>query len=243
VDVRRADDRFVTRTDWLVSRHSFSFGQHYDPTNTGFGLLVANNDDTVAPGAGYGTHQHRDMEVVTWVLRGALSHEDSTGCRGRIRPGLAQRMSAGTGIVHSERNAADGLRVPQPVRFVQMWVLPDTPSVEPGYEQSEVDLAGLSQGWSTVASGMRRDAAAAAVRIHQRDAALHATRLSAGEQADLPSAPYVHLYVAVGGVDLDGAGHLDEGDAVRVTGGGGQRLTATGSTELLAWEMHAGRVA
>ena len=243
MDVRRADDRFVTRTDRLVSRHSFSFGQHYEPTNTGFGLLVANNDETVAPGAGFDTHQHRDMEVVTWVLRGSLAHEDSTGRRGRIRPGLAQRMSAGSGIVHSERNAADDTCAPQPVRFVQMWVLPDTPSVEPGYEQSEVDLAGLSQGWVTVASGMGRDAGGTAVCIHQRDAALHAVRLSAGEQADLPSASYVHLFVAVGGVDLDGAGHLDEGDAVRVTGGGGQRLTATGSAELLAWEMHAGRVA
>ena len=102
IDVRRAADRFVTKTDWLDSKHSFSFGHHYDPANVGHGLLRANNDDIVAPGGGFHTHPHQDMEIVTWVLRGSLLHQDSTGHSGVIYPGLAQRMSAGTGILHSE---------------------------------------------------------------------------------------------------------------------------------------------
>ena len=104
IDVRRAADRFATRIPWLDSHHSFSFGGHYDPDNTHHGLLLVNNDDVVAPGTGFETHPHRDMEIVTWVLRGSLVHQDSTGHTGVIYPGLAQRMSAGTGILHSEKN-------------------------------------------------------------------------------------------------------------------------------------------
>src|SRR5947208_349977 len=106
VDVRRAGERFWTRAGWLDSRHSFSFGQHYDPANTHFGLLLVSNDDVVAPGTGFETHPHRDMEIVTWVLDGRLVHQDSAGHTGVIYPGLAQRMSAGTGILHSEKNDA-----------------------------------------------------------------------------------------------------------------------------------------
>ena len=104
VDVRRAADRAKTGIAWLDSRHSFSFGRHYDPANTSHGLLLVNNDDVVRPGAGFETHPHRDMEIITWVLRGSLVHQDSEGNRGVIYPGLAQRMSAGTGILHSEKN-------------------------------------------------------------------------------------------------------------------------------------------
>ena len=104
VDVRRTDDRFKTRIDWLDSKHSFSFGHHRDPDNTHHGLLLVSNDDVVLPGAGFDTHPHRDMEIVTWVLKGSLVHQDSEGNTGVLYPGLAQRMSAGTGILHSERN-------------------------------------------------------------------------------------------------------------------------------------------
>ena len=110
IDVRRAADRFATRIPWLDSHHSFSFGGHYDPANTHHGLLLVNNDDIVAPGTGFDTHPHRDMEIVTWVLRGSLVHQDSTGHAGVIYPGLAQRMSAGTGILHSEKNDAGASR-------------------------------------------------------------------------------------------------------------------------------------
>jgi redox-sensitive bicupin YhaK (pirin superfamily) len=120
VEIRRAADRAVTKTAWLNSRHSFSFGDHYDPGNTHHGVLLVNNDDIVAPAAGFDTHRHHDMEIVTWVLDGSLAHRDSTGHSGVVYPGLAQRMSAGPGLSHSEKNASTTDRV----RFVQMWALP-----------------------------------------------------------------------------------------------------------------------
>jgi redox-sensitive bicupin YhaK (pirin superfamily) len=233
--VRRAGDRFVTRLDWLTSAHAFSFGPHYDPANTAHGVLLVSNDDVVQPGRGFDTHPHRDMEVVTWVLSGALAHEDSTGHRGVVTPGLAQRMTAGRGIRHAERNAG-----PVPVRFVQMWVAPYEAGLDPGYEQREVDAAALDGALAPVASGIARDAGTAAVRIANRSAALHVARLAPGQSVTLPDAPYLHGYVARGGVVLEGAGVLTEGDAVRCTATGGQRVTATEAAELLVWEMHAG---
>src|SRR5438309_3555491 len=121
IDIRRKDDHFHTQAGWLDSRHAFSFGGHYDPSNTHHGLLLVNNDDVVRAGTGFSTHPHRDMEIVTWVLNGRLEHKDSEGDTGQLYPGLAQRMTAGTGIWHSEMN-------PSPtddVHFVQMWVPPD----------------------------------------------------------------------------------------------------------------------
>ena len=122
IAVQRASDRFHTDIDWLDSKHSFNFGSHYREGDGGHGLLLVNNDDRVAAGGGFGTHGHRDMEIVTWVLSGTLEHHDSEGNKGVLYPGLAQRMSAGRGIRHSEMNASDT----EPVHFVQMWVLPDT---------------------------------------------------------------------------------------------------------------------
>ena len=245
IDVRRAAERFTTRTGWLDSKHSFSFGRHYDPRNTGHGLLLVNNDDVVSPGTGFDTHPHQDMEIVTWVMRGSLVHQDSTGHAGVIYPGLAQRMSAGTGILHSEKNDAWRLDPAQeehqePVHFVQMWVLPDEPGVTPGYEQLEIDDALMRGGLVPVASGMSRHEGDAAIRIRNRYAALHAARLAPGQAVALPDAPYVHLFVPRGTVALEGAGALDEGDAVRLTAVGGNRVTATGEgAEILVWEMHA----
>ncbi|MGK5742247.1 pirin family protein [Micromonospora sp. URMC 103] len=243
VDVRRADDRFATRISWLDSKHSFSFSRHYDPANTHHGLLLVNNDDVVRPGAGFETHPHEDMEIVTWVLRGSLVHQDSTGHSGVIYPGLAQRMSAGTGILHSEKNDSwrlDG-RDPhtEPVHFVQMWVLPDTEGVDPGYEQLEIDDELLRGGLVPVASGMERYEGASAIRIRNRYAALHAARLTPGDTVTLPDAPFLHLYVPDGAVTLEGTGLLGTGDAVRMTATGGQRVTATEPAEILVWEMHA----
>jgi len=233
VDVRRAAGRDRTRLPWLDSHHSFSFGGHYDPDNTHHGLLLVSNDDVVAPGTGFDTHPHRDMEIVTWVLRGALVHQDSTGHTGVVHPGLAQRMSAGSGILHSEKN--DSRRVP--VHFVQMWVVPDASGIEPGYAQREIDADLLSGALVPVASGMPRHDSA--IRIANRSATLHAARLAAGQAVTLPDAPYLHLHVARGEVVLEGAGALAEGDAVRCTASGGQRVTATTPAEVLVWEMHA----
>ncbi|MGV9802893.1 pirin family protein [Mycobacterium sp. NPDC003449] len=228
VDIRRADDRGLTTTEWLRSRHSFSFGDHYDPANTHHGLLLVNNDDVVAPAAGFDTHPHRDMEIVTWVLSGELAHRDSMGNSGVIYPGLAQRMSAGTGVQHSEKNGSSS----EPVHFVQMWALPEEAGVTPDYQQREIELAGAL---TPIASG----ATDAAVTLHNRNATLHGARLRTGDAVELPQAPYVHLFVARGAVTLEDSGDLATGDAARLTATGGQRVTAPADAEILVWEMHA----
>jgi quercetin 2,3-dioxygenase len=233
VEIRRAADRPVTTTPWLKSRHSFSFGDHYDPDNIHHGLLLVNNDDSVQPASGFETHPHRDMEIVTWVLRGELSHQDSMGNRGVIYPGLAQRMSAGSGILHSEKN--DSLT--EPVHFVQMWVIPDETGVTPGYQQQEIDAQHLSDSLATIASGIPGHDGA--ITLHNRNAALHGARLRPGAAVDLPSAPYLHLFVPRGRVTLEGVGELNEGDAVRFNDADGRRVTAHDSSEVLIWEMHA----
>jgi redox-sensitive bicupin YhaK (pirin superfamily) len=244
IDVRRAGDRFATKIDWLDSKHSFSFGQHYDPANTHHGLLLVNNDDVVDPGTGFETHPHRDMEIVTWVMRGSLVHQDSTGHSGLIYPGLAQRMSAGTGILHSEKNDSwrldDGAdEHTDPVHFVQMWVLPDENGITPGYEQLEIESELLAGSLVPVASGMAKHDGESAIRIKNQYAALYAARLEPGGSVQLPDAPFLHLFVPRGTVDLEGAGMLNEGDAVRFSGTGGQRVTASEPAEILVWEMHA----
>jgi len=243
VDLRRATDRFATTLSWLDSRHSFSVGGHSsDPANTHHGLLLVNNEDIVRPGAGFETHPHRDMEIVTWVLQGSLVHQDSTGHSGVIYPGLAQRMSAGTGIRHSEKNDSWRLAGDQhadPAHFVQMWVVPDETGITPGYEQLEIDHELLSGGLVTVASGMAEHEGATAIRIKNRYAAMHAARLGPGQHVELPDAPYVHLFVTRGQVDLEDVGELGAGDAVRFTGTGGHRISATAPAEILVWEMHA----
>ncbi|MFN3003906.1 pirin family protein [Mycolicibacterium wolinskyi] len=228
VDIRRADDRGVTTTDWLQSRHSFSFGDYYDPANTHHGLLLVNNDDIVSPAAGFDTHPHRDMEIVTWVLDGELAHKDSMGNSGVIYPGLAQRMSAGTGVQHSEKNGSSS----EPVRFVQMWVLPDQAGVTPGYQQQEIELGNTL---TPIASG----AVDAAVTLHNRNATLHGARLRRGDSVELPHARFVHLFVARGEVTVEGSGPLSGGDAARLTDSGGQRIVANDNAEILVWEMHA----
>jgi quercetin 2,3-dioxygenase len=234
IDVRRAAERFTTRAEGIVTRHSFSFGTHYDPGNVGFAVLVAHNDDVVAPGHGYGTHPHRDTEIVTWVLEGRLRHEDSQGNAGVIHPGLAQRMSAGRGVLHSERNDEPGAGVP--TRFVQMWLRPDEPDLDPSYQQHDLS-ASLAPGTGLlpVASGIV--GLDAAVRVFTSGAALHVARLTAGEAVVLPDAPRLHLFVALGSVDLESAGRLGEGDAARIAVDGGPHLTAVTSAEVLVWQL------
>jgi len=243
VDVRRSGDRFATDFGWFDSKHSFSFGQHYDASNTHHALLLVNNDDIVVPGTGFETHPHRDMEIVTWVLRGSLVHQDSTGHSGVIYPGLAQRMSAGRGILHSEKNdswrLAGGKEHDEPVHFVQMWVVPDEGGITPGYEQLEIEAELLAGGLVPVASGMAEHDGHSAIRIKNRYAALHAARLEPGQSVTLPDAPFMHLFVPAGAVTLEGSGPLGTGDAVRFTDVGGQTVTATEPAEILVWEMHA----
>jgi redox-sensitive bicupin YhaK (pirin superfamily) len=232
VDIRLARSRFATTTDWLESYHSFSFADHYDPENTHHGLLLVSNDDVIKPGSGFMTHPHRDMEIVTWVLEGELEHKDTLGNRGIIYPGLAQRMSAGSGIWHSEINPS----ATKPVRLVQMWMLPDTLRVTPGYEQMEIQTDLDRGGLVPIASGRGHDSA---IRIHQQHAVLWVARLRAGEGVNVPDNRMVHVFVATGAVELEGAGFLTKGDAARLTAAGDRRLTANPTTgaEVLLWEM------
>ncbi len=232
VDIRPAASRFHTQLSWLDSHHSFSFGGHYDPDNTGHGLLIVSNDDVVAPGAGFGTHGHRDMEIVTWVLDGALEHRDSAGHAGVIRPGLAQRMSAGRGIAHSEMNHS----ATEPVHFVQMWVPPATTGLPPGYEQIDVTDLLERGGLVPVASGRGHEGA---VTINQPGAVMHAGRLSLGDEVTMPEATYVHVFVARGDIVLDGHG-LGAGDAARLTEVGALTVTATSPAEIIVWESDPG---
>ena len=229
IDVRRADSRPHTKLGWLDSHHSFSFGGHYDPANTHHGLLLVSNDDIVAAGTGFSTHPHRDMEIVTWVLSGRLEHKDSEGNQGEIYPGLAQRMSAGTGIWHSEMNPSPT----EDVHFIQMWVLPDTERIDPGYEQLDINAELDKGGLQPIASGQGHDAA---ISLRQRDAVLWGGRLRPGEIVSVPDGRHAHVFVAVGGAALEGAGDLVEGDAVRLVGAGSPKLTAgTGGAEVLGW--------
>ncbi|MFF0627901.1 pirin family protein [Streptomyces sp. NPDC004296] len=244
LDVRRADERFHTRAGWLESHHSFSFSHHWNPDNTHFGLLLVSNDDIVAPGTGFDTHPHRDMEIVTWVLDGSLVHQDSEGHNGVIYPGLAQRMSAGAGILHSEKNDSWTLtgrpEHQDPVHFLQMWVIPDEAGIRPGYEQLDINDELARGGWATLASGMPEHTDQRAIGIRQKHAALHVSRMRPGETLQAATAPFAHLFVARGTVDLEGSGPLATGDAARITHAEGQRITAgPQGAEVLMWEMNA----
>jgi quercetin 2,3-dioxygenase len=227
--VQRASDRFHTDIDWLDSKHSFNFGAHYREGDGGHGLLLVNNDDTVAPGTGFGTHGHRDMEIITWVLSGKLEHHDSEGNHGVLYPGLAQRMSAGRGIRHSEQNASES----EPVHFVQMWVLPDAAGVDPGYEQRDINEALAGGGLVPIASGKGHEGA---VSIHQKDAVLWGGRLAAGATVELPTDEHVHAFVALGDGALSDETQLATGDGVRISGKQPLQFTAgPNGAELLVW--------
>jgi redox-sensitive bicupin YhaK (pirin superfamily) len=228
IEVRRARDRFHTDLGWLDSWHSFSFGTHYDADNAGHGLLLVNNDDTVAPSGGFQAHAHRDMEIVTWVLEGRLHHGDTLGNEDVIYPGLAQRMSAGRGIRHSEMNAS----ATDSVHFVQMWVRPDTLGIDAGYEQIDVTEQLDGGGLVPIASGVGHDGA---VAIHQRGAVLWGGRLRGGDSATAPDAPHTHVFVARGETRYDDM-VLQQGDAVRTTAAGPRELMAgPDGAELLIW--------
>jgi hypothetical protein len=241
VSLRRGADRHQTRIGWLHGRHSFDTGIDPLGADTHHGVLVVSNHDTIAPRSGFDTHPHRNMEIVTWVLDGSLVHQDSEGHAGLIYPNLAQRMTAGTGIRHSERNdrpraTPDG---GQRLDLVQMWVVPDEPEVTPGYEQLELDPADFRGRLAVVASGMARHRDQAAIRIRNRYAALHVARLEPGESVTIPDAPFAHVYLPRGRVELEAEGPLDAGDAARLTTAGERRLSAVEASEVLIWEMHA----
>ncbi len=230
IEIKRSSSRFHTDIDWLDSWHSFSFGSHYDPNNTGHGQLVVNNDDVVRAGTGFGTHAHADMEIVTWILDGELEHRDSLGTVGIIKPGEAQRMSAGTGVRHSEANPSST----NDVHLIQMWVLPDAKGIEPSYEQKSLGEFLTRNELVPIASGKDHPGA---VAIHQRDAVLWVGRLDPGGSVDIPDAPFVHIYIARGSAQIGAEAQLKVGDAARLTQAGVHKLVANDeNTEILIWE-------
>ena len=206
IEVRKSESRGHARHGWLDSWHSFSFADYYDPARMGFGALRVINEDRIAPGAGFPTHGHQDMEIVTWMLAGTLEHKDSLGSGGLIRPGEVQRMSAGTGIRHSEFNAS----AQEAAHLLQIWLLPQEKSLTPGYEQKRIAAEEMQGRFRVIASPDGRDDS---VTIHQ-DASIYAARLGAGESAELALAPQrrAYLQVARGAVELKGY-PLQQGDA------------------------------
>ena len=227
IGVRRGAERFTTTGDGLTTRHSFSFGHHYDASNVTHGVLVAHNDDLVSPGRGYDPHPHADLEIVTWVLEGSLVHADSHGHAGVVHPGAVQRLGAGSGVRHSERNDMGGT----PTRFVQMWLTPDEPGLPPAYDLAPVDVLGLTP----LASGVPGLDAAVPLRV--AGAALHVARLAPGESVALPDAPRLHVFAARGAVDIEAAGRLEEGDAARIIDSPGGRVTGVDVCEVLVWQL------
>ena len=210
LELRKAGERGHADHGWLRSFHSFSFADYYDPRHTGFGPLVVINEDRVQPGKGFGTHGHRDMEIVSYVLEGALEHRDSIGNGSVIRPGDVQRMSAGTGVRHSEFNPSPR----ESVHFLQIWIEPSAAGIPPGYEEKHFDAASKRGRLRLVAAPDGRDGA---VKIHQ-DAYLYATLLDGAERVVHALAPgrkgYVH--VARGQVTASGR-PLVAGDALKAT--------------------------
>ena len=207
LEVRKSHERGHANHGWLDSYHTFSFSEYHDPRWMGFGPLRVINDDRIAPGGGFPTHRHRDMEIVTYVLQGALQHQDSLGNGGTIVPGEVQRMRAGHGIAHSEYNASGTA----PVHLLQIWIEPDTKNLEPGYEQKAFDLEDRQGRFRVVASSDGRDGS---VTIHQ-DAIIYAARLEIDEQASLQlqAERRAWLHVATGRVRLKGY-TLEAGDSV-----------------------------
>jgi len=226
--IQRAGERASFDFGWLKTYHSFSFGEYVDPANLNWGALRVFNDDTVAPGEGFPTHPHRDMEIVTYVLRGELEHRDSLGHHGIVSPGGIQYVSAGTGVRHSEFNHSptDG------VHFVQMWVLPRERGGSPGYGQHEFAPSERRDRWLAVASG---EAGVAAPVTLRQDATVRVARLEgAALRYDAAPGRFGFLFVAEGSVRANGA-QLETGDAVRMHGV--RELEVTGNAELVLWDV------
>jgi redox-sensitive bicupin YhaK (pirin superfamily) len=230
IKVRQAKDRGHSEHGWLDSRHTFSFAEYYDPANMGFHALRVINDDRVAGGRGFGSHPHKDMEIVSYVLEGSLEHKDSMGTGSVIRPGDVQRMTAGTGVVHSEANASrtDG------VHFLQIWIVPDRARLTPSYEQKAFPLDDAKGKLLLVASPDGRDGS---VTVHQ-DVAIHAGRFASGDAATVTLAPgrAAWVHVARGALTLNGL-PLAEGDGAAIENESTLTLTATSPSELLVFDL------
>jgi redox-sensitive bicupin YhaK (pirin superfamily) len=230
INMRPASARGKTDWGWLDSRHTFAFGEYYDPEHMGFGALRVINDDRVAPGAGFGTHGHRDMEILSYVLEGALAHKDSAGGGGVIRPGEIQFMRAGTGVTHSEYNASDA----EPVHFLQIWIVPDTRGLAPTYGQRAYDREAARRGFVLLAS---KDGREDSLQVHQ-DVDLRMALLDPGQERThaVPAGRSAWVHVARGAATINGAG-LAEGDGVAVVGPETLSLAGREPAELLVFDL------
>jgi len=230
ITVRPGNKRGSSKFDWLDSRHTFSFGDYYDPQHMGFSDLRVINEDRVVPGAGFPTHSHRDMEIITYVLEGSLAHKDSTGTSSVIRVGDVQRMSAGTGISHSEYNGSQT----EPVHFLQIWIVPNKTDLLPGYEQRAFPLDEHRGKWILIAS---KDGHDGAVTVHQ-DVDVWAARFSPGEQSGFPLKPSRNIWTQVvrGAVKLNGTS-LNASDGAAVSEEEILEIRAAEAAELLMFDL------
>ncbi len=227
--LRPSEARGHANHGWLDSHHTFSFGSYYAPDNMGFRALRVINEDRVTPGEGFDTHPHRDMEIITYPLSGAIAHRDSAGGTGLLRAGEVQRMTAGTGVLHSEMNGSD-----QDLHFLQIWIIPEKKGLKPGYEQKAFAEAERQGRWRVVVS---QDAREGSLTVHQ-DMSLHGTLLAPGEKAEYTLAPGRHAWVqlARGKATLNGV-EMKAGDGVAVSDESKLVLTATEPVEALLFDL------
>jgi redox-sensitive bicupin YhaK (pirin superfamily) len=230
VEVRTSSERGYADHGWLKSFHTFSFADYYDPAHMGFGALRVINEDRVQPGMGFGTHGHQNMEIISYVLDGALEHKDSMGNGSVIRPGDVQRMSAGTGVRHSEFNHSKD----DVVHFLQIWIEPDVNGIEPGYEEKHFDVASRRGQLRLIAS---RDAREGSAKIHQ-DANVYAALVDGGERIahDLKPGGRAYVHIARGSVTVNGH-MLAAGDALKATGEARIVMEKGEQAEVLLFEL------
>ncbi|MBI3252754.1 MAG: pirin family protein [Candidatus Omnitrophica bacterium] len=230
IQIRKAGERGHADHGWLKTYHTFSFADYQDPRHMGFRSLRVINEDTVQPGKGFGTHGHRDMEILTCVLEGELEHKDSMGNGTVIRPGELQRMTAGTGVTHSEFNPSKK----NPVHLLQIWILPQEIGLKPGYEQREFKSEERKNRWRLVASGNPKDGA---LRIHQ-DADLYLSSLEKGKKIERSLGKNRHAWIQVarGSVQVNGA-LLEQSDGAALTKEERLDVTAQSDSEILLFEM------
>jgi redox-sensitive bicupin YhaK (pirin superfamily) len=232
IEVRKSEERGDANHGWLQSKHSFSFAEYHDPRHMGFGPLRVINEDRVAAGAGFGTHGHRDMEIISYVLKGALEHKDSLGTGSVLHPGDVQRMSAGSGVRHSEFNGSKT----EPVHFLQIWIQPDAAGIAPSYEEKHFDEAEKRGRLRTIAS---RDGRDGSLHIHQ-DATLYAGLLDGADSADvaLGAGRLAYVHVVRGAVNVNGVA-VGTGDAVKLRAEERVQLDGARDAEVLVFDLPA----
>lgn len=230
IQFRPGSKRGETNYRWLESKHSFSFGHYYDPSNMGFRALRVINDDIVAPGGGFPEHPHDNMEIITWVLNGGVAHKDSTGSGGVIQAGDLQMMTAGQGIRHSEMNASQT----EPVHLLQIWIEPDARNLQPSYRQKSFMKNARRNKWQVLTSPDQRDGS---MRIHQ-DAILSVTELDAGKSVEvsLKADRHGYMHAAYGDVAI-GDVRLKAGDAITIAGPASLKIEATNDSQLLFFDL------